>query len=156
MKHSYGSHHRYLTLAGLAIAMTVAASCVGPSRTIHDYKRKVANSAEAVVSAIESALLTVQVADDGRAPAPYVSLRLSESEEAVASVESSLSAVQPPHHRSDDLRSEALALIGEASDVLQELRVASYRGELQRMPATAQRLAQPLAGLRRLMKSVAK
>ncbi len=130
---------------------TLAAACVGPSRTSADYQRKVTNSAEAVVSAVESARMTVELARDGRAPAPYVSLRLSESEEAAASVETAFGAVQPPERRLDDLRSATLTVIGDAVDVLEELRVASYRGELDRLPMIAAKLEDPLAHLRRLM-----
>lgn len=130
---------------------TLSAGCVGPSRTSGDYRRKVANSAEAVVSAIESALLTVEVATDGRAPAPYVSLRLSESEENAASVETGFGAVQPPDPQLDDLRTETLTVIGDASDLLEELRLAAYRGEVSELTGIAEKLAEPLAHLRRLM-----
>lgn len=58
--------------------------------------------------------MTVEVASDGRAPAPFVSLRLSESEEAAASVETAFGAVQPPDPQLDDLRSETLDAIGDA------------------------------------------
>lgn len=139
---------------GLALLVPVgilSAGCVGPSRTSADYQRKVANSAQAVVSAIESALLTVEVASDGRAPAPYVSLRLSESEENAASVETGFSAVQPPDPQLDDLRSETLTVIGEASDLLEDLRLAAYRGELEDLADIAEKLAEPLAHLRQLM-----
>lgn len=133
------------------VAAVLTAGCVGPSRTASDYQRKAANSAEAAVSAIESALLTVEVARDGRAPAPYVSLQLSESEESVASVETAFGAVQPPGGALDDLRSETLTALGDASDVLEELRIAAYRAELHRLHEIARELEDPLGRLRRLM-----
>lgn len=135
----------------LVAAAISGAACVGPSRTRSDYERKVANSAEAVVSAIESALLTIDVAADGRAPAAYISLRLSESEETAASVETALTAVQPPDRALDDLRRDALTAIGDASDVLEELRLAAYRAELHALPRIAGELERPLQRLRRLM-----
>lgn len=135
----------------MVIPLLASGGCVGPSRTTSDYQRKVANSAEAVISAVESALMTVEVAADGRAPAPYVSLRLSESEETSASVETAFGAVQPPDPELDDLRTETLTVIGEASDVLEELRLAAYRAELHRLPEIAEKLDSPLAELRRLM-----
>lgn len=143
---------RRTLLLPIVVLTSVTSACVGPSRSTADYERKVANSAEAVVSAVESAKMTADVAQDGRAPAPYVSLRLSESEEAVASVETALGAVQPPERKLDDLRSETLTVIGDVSDVLEELRVASYRGELDRLPEIATQLEEPLDHLRRLMK----
>ncbi len=136
---------------GVVAALCLTPACVGPSRTSADYERKVANSAEAVISAVESALLTVELAADGRAPAPYISLRLSESEETAASVETSFGSVQPPHPALDALRSETLGVIGDVSDVLEELRLAAYRAELHRLQAIAAKLEQPVGQLRRLM-----
>lgn len=127
------------------------AGCVGPSRTTSDYQRKVANSAEAVISAAESALLTVEVATEGKASAPFISLRLSESEETAASVEAGFGAVQPPDPRLDELRTETLTVIGDASDVLEELRLAAYRAEIDRLDEIAEELEEPLARLRRLV-----
>ncbi len=145
-----GRFTRWIALAGLIV---VAAGCVGPSRTAADYRRKAANSAEAVVSAVESALLTVEVARDGRAPAPYVALRLSEDGESVASVETAFGVVQPPSPKLDSLRSDTLTVIADASDVLEELRIAAYRGELHRLPEIARGLEELLEPLRRLMES---
>ncbi len=132
--------------------MLLAPACVGPSRTAGDYERKVANTAEAVISAAESALLTVEVVADGRAPAPYVSLRLSESEETVGSVESSFGAVQPPDPDLDALRAETLAAVGDVGDVVEELRLAAYRAEFDRLPGIAKKLREPLSHLDRLMR----
>lgn len=142
---------RRTSLLVMLVPLLLSAACVGPSRTTSDYQWKVANSAEAVVSAVESALLTVEVAEDGRAPAPYVSLRLSESEETASSVETGFGAVQPPDPALDDLRSKTLTVIAEASDVLEELRLAAYRAELHRLPEIARKLERPLSELRRLM-----
>lgn len=134
-----------------AATLVFLCACVGPSRTEWDYERKVANSAEAVASAVESALLTVETVQAGKAPPPYVSLRLSESEESVHAVETALGTVEPPDPSLDDLRSEALAVIGDAADVLEELRLAAYRAKLERLPQIATRLEEPLARLRKLM-----
>lgn len=135
----------------LMVLAVLQGACVGPSRTTEDYERKVANTAQAIVSAVESALLTVEVASDGRAPSPYVSLRLSESEEAVSSVETAFGAVQPPDPELDELRTRTLRLVGEISNVLEELRITAYRAELQQLPEIAERLEQPLRELQRLM-----
>jgi hypothetical protein len=135
----------------MALVMSLTVSCVGPSRTIEDYRRKVAQSAEVVLSAVESARLTVQVAEDGRAPGPYVSLRLSESEETVSSVETALGAVQPPDPELDALRRKTLSEIGHVSEVLEELRLAAYRGRLRGLSEIAAGLDAPASELRGLM-----
>lgn len=134
----------------IVLLAVLSSSCVGPSRTAPDYRRKVANSAEAAASAVESALLTVEAASSERAPSRYVSLRLSEDEETLASVETAFGVVQPPDPGLDDLRSETLATIGDASDVLEELRIASYRGETHRLRELARKLQEPLRQLRHL------
>jgi hypothetical protein len=129
----------------------VGSACVGPSRTRTDYERKVANNAEAVVSSIESALLIVETTRADKSPGPYVSLHLSEVEESAHAVETALGAVQPPDPALDSLRSEALTTIGDAADVLEELRLAAYRSELHRLPDIARDLQEPLEHLERLM-----
>lgn len=127
--------------------MTVMPACVGPSRTDADFRRKAANSAEAMLSSIRAARLTVEAAD--RAPAPYVSLRLSESEATADSVITSFASVQPPSASADRLRSELLRQMHAASTVLAELRIAAYRGELDRL----EDIAEPLSGIdRRLLR----
>ena len=133
------------------IVIVVATSCVGPSRTQSDYERKVANTAQAVVSSIESALRTVEVAADQLAPSRYVSLHLSETEEGVSAVETGFGAVQPPDPHLDELRAEVLTVIGQASDVLEELRIAAYRGQLDLLPELAGGLKEPLKRLRGFM-----
>lgn len=133
------------------VAGLLSLSCVSPSGSVEDYERKVANTAEAAASAVESALLTVEAASDGRAPSRYVSLRLSEDEETVASVETAFGAVQPPDPRLDDLRAVTLTVLADASEVVEELRIEAYRGDLHRLPALARKLHDPLQRLRRLM-----
>ncbi len=142
---------RLRVIVVLCLIVGTIAACVGPSRTGDDYRRKVANSAEAVVSAIESALLTVDTTEANKAPPPYVSLRLSESEESAHAVETTLGTVQPPDPSLDELRKEALSVIGDAADVLEELRLAAYRSERERLPEIARDLQEPLARLRELM-----
>jgi hypothetical protein len=140
-----------LLLFGLTAAVVFGA-CVGPSRTDRDYRRKVANTAEAVISAVESARLTADLATAGRAPAPYVALRLSESEESAAAVETGFAAVQPPNRELDDLRTETLDAVGAATEVLARLRIAAYRGELHELREIALELEGPVGRLRDLTK----
>lgn len=137
-----------LVVAVLAIA---SGACVGPSRTQSDYERKIANSAEAAVSTIESARLTVATVQAAKSPPRYIALRLSESEETAHAVETALGSVQPPDAGLDDLRTQALTALSDAADVLEELRIAAYRGELERLPGIAKGLEDPLARLRELM-----
>ena len=133
------------------ILVLIGAACVGSSRTHEDYKRKIASSAEAMVSSVESALLIVETTEAGKSPGPYVSLHLSEVEESAHAVETALGAVQPPDPALDTLRDEALTAIGDAADVLEELRLAAYRSELHRLPEIARDLREPLRRLELLM-----
>jgi hypothetical protein len=132
------------------LLLLIGTACVGPSRTQRDYERKVANSAEAMVSSVQSALLIVETTRGDKSPGPYVSLHLSELEESAHAVETALGAVQPPDPALDELREEALTTIGDAGDVLEELRLAAYRSELHRLPEIARGLQEPLRHLERL------
>ncbi len=125
-----------LALAGLFPA------CISPSRTITDYERKAANSAEAMISAAESALLTAELASSDKAPGRYVSLRMSESEDAAEWIISSFSAVQPPSADADKLRDDLLTVMEEASTIITRLRIQSYRGQSQELAGTAKPLGE--------------
>lgn len=120
----------------LAIALTITASCVSPSRTMTDYRRKAANSAESMISVAESSLLTADLASSRKAPAPFVSLRLSESEEDAEWIVTSFSAVQPPSNEADELRDEVLDTLDDVATITTQARIQAYRGEFDELPVT--------------------
>jgi hypothetical protein len=129
----------------LVVTLTVglAAACVGPARDFATYEGKAKNSAEAVLSAVETARLSVRTSSRGGAFAPYVSIILTEAEEDAGSVQATFDSIQPPDAQSDSLQEELDRLFVRAVSSLTDLRVAARRTQLDALP----RLARPLDGI---------
>jgi hypothetical protein len=122
------------------IAVVLLSSCVGPVRSFDAYEGKAADTAESVASAVETARLAVEAADDDEAFAPYLSVILAEAERDARASAVIFAGIQPPDDRSADLRSHLLGLIGGAETTLSELRIAARWGDLERLAD----LARPL------------
>jgi hypothetical protein len=113
---------------------------VSSSRSDLDYRLKAANSAAAVLSAVNSARLGARLATDGKATGPYVSVLIAEAEDDALSVEGQFDSVQPPSAVADDVRAELDQLLAAATDILGDLRIAARRGQLSRLAEIAQPL----------------
>ena len=136
-------------IAATLITAGFLGGCVGPSRTDGDYKRKTAESAEVMISLVESARLVSKLGAEGKAFAPYVSLQLSEAETDAGSVITAYASVQPPSRSADRLRSEALDVLDAAHAQLEELRIAAFRAELDELSELVEPLADIVERLKR-------
>ena len=91
---------RKITIAVLvlvvAVALIVGLRPMTPARTRDDYAHKAKDTAESVLSSVQTARLAAGVGTDGDAFGPYVSVLLSESEDAAAKAQGSFDRVQPP------------------------------------------------------------
>ena len=116
------------TKAALALALLLGA-CVGPARTSDAYAGKASTSLQDSRSAVETARLAVDAAEGDRATGPYLSVLLADAEEQAASVQTTFASIQPPNEESDRLREEVDALLGEATSLLADLRIAARRGD---------------------------
>lgn len=134
-----------------AVLLVLAPACVGPSRSDRDYRRKAAESAQAMVSTVETARLAAEVAADGRGAPPYIAVVMRESETAAQSIVTSFSVVQPPSESARRLRREVLTVLEQASSSIGELRIAAYRAELETMPEVSKPLDDLVGKLRRVM-----
>ena len=85
--------------------------------------------------------MAASAASEGNAFGPYVSVLISEQEEALSGLQGTFGSIQPPSSRADALRDELQQLLSEALDHVTDVRIAARRGEL---PALA-RIAEPLA-----------
>ncbi|MEU1572389.1 hypothetical protein ABZ519_14735 [Streptomyces collinus] len=121
----------------------VLSACVGPSWSVPDYEEKVANTAEAARSAVETARLIVEAADAGKAPGPYTARALSDAETALNSIATHIGAVQPPTTHATALRSRVTSLLTECRTALAELRIAARDRRFDELA----RLAEPLPRL---------
>ena len=106
---------------------------VGPARTFGKYEGKAATTAEAAVSAVQTAHLVADSAARGRAFGTYVEVTLSEQEDALNKLQGTFGSIQPPDKRADDLRKELDDLLATAVDDTAAVRIAARRGELSRL-----------------------
>lgn len=113
---------------------------VGPARTFAKYEGKAGTTADAAVSAVQTAHLVADSAAHGRAFGTYVVVTLSEQEDALNKLEGTFGSIQPPDKRADDLRKELDQLLATAIDDTAAVRIAARRGELSRLGD----LAEPL------------
>jgi hypothetical protein len=118
-----------------------------PARTADDYRHKAKDTAESVLSSVQTARLAARAGTRGDAFGPYVSVLLSESEVGADGAQSSFESVQPPDHVSDLTRARLTRLVQRSGDVLSRLRITARRGELDR-------LARQAAPLRRIAREL--
>ncbi|MFE9646734.1 hypothetical protein ACFYO0_21980 [Streptomyces sp. NPDC006365] len=136
---------------GLVLTLFMALSaCVGPSWSETDYQEKVANTAEAARSAVQTARLVVQAAEEGKAPRPYTARALSDAETALDSVATHIGAVQPPTAGSTALRSKVTSLLTDCRTALADLRIAAREGRYGELARLAEPLPRLAARLKRL------
>jgi hypothetical protein len=118
-------------------------ACTGPVRSAAVYESKAGETAKAVVSAVQTARLSVDAARGRKAPGRYLSQILVEAEEEATAAQGTFDAIQPPDHRADQLRDRLDELLTEATSTLAELRIAARRGRLDELAG----LAEPLGKL---------
>jgi hypothetical protein len=124
----------------VAVALIVGLKPMTPARTADDFAHKAKDTAESVLSSVQTARLAARVGTRGDAFGPYVSVMMSESETAVARAQDSFDRVQPPDRWSDATRAHLGRILDRADDAVSRLRITARRSELDRL----QREARPL------------
>jgi hypothetical protein len=125
--------------------------CVLPARSFDAYSGKAAATADAVVSAARTAMLTADLAGRGRLLGPATSIALQDAEDDASSATDHFLSIQPPDGESDALRAHLDAVLEPVDEALSELRIAARRGELDTLPS----LARPLRDLSARLESFA-
>ena len=115
-----------MRLSWVLAAMLLVGACTGPVRSSPVYESKAGQTAAVTASAVQTALLAVDAA-----------------EEDAGSAQGTFDAIQPPDQRADELRASLDDLLTEATDTLTELRIAARRGRFAELPE----LAGPLPGV---------
>ena len=133
---------RYLVQLVALIAM--GAACVAPARSEAAYQAKAADTAEAVVSAAQTVILTARLAADGGSFGPTVAVTVADAESDAASARDAFASIQPPDHASDAVRRQVLSTVDRAVRVIELVRIAARRDELDGLPAIARPLG-PIA-----------
>ena len=128
----------------LCAVAAVAVSCVAPTRSEAAYADKAADTAEAVVSAARTVVLTSHLAAEGRSFGPTVSVTVADAESDAASARDAFASIQPPDEASDAVRRDLLSDVERAVRVIELVRITARRHELDRLPAIAEPL-EPIA-----------
>ena len=135
---------RRITIAVLVlivgVALIVGLKPMTPARTRDDFAHKSKDTAESVLSSVQTARLAARVGSRGDAFGPYVSVLLSESETAVTKAQGSFDRIQPPDAWSDRTRADLGRLLDRSNELVSQLRITARRGELDRL----ERQARPL------------
>jgi hypothetical protein len=124
----------------LALLLLLGA-CTGPVRSANVYESKAGVTAETVASAVETARLAVQAAQDGDAYGRYLTQVLAEAEQDADAAQGTFEGIQPPDRRADELRDRLDGLLGQATDTLAELRTLARRGRFAELAEPAAPLA---------------
>jgi hypothetical protein len=122
---------------------------VGPARTFGTYEGKAVTTAESALSRVQTVRLAAETGGAGDAFGPYLSVLISEQEDALSGLQGTFGSIQPPDERSDALRTELNGLLSDAVDHVAEVRIAVRRGELDELPDVAAPLAADAIGLAR-------
>lgn len=125
------------------LLVATASGCTGPVRSFGVYESKGSKTAEAMVSAIETARLAVDAAARDRVYGRYLGQVLAEAEQDAAAAQGTFDAIQPPDRRADRLREQLDDLLTPTVSSLADLRIAARWGDFVDLP----RLAAPRAGL---------
>jgi hypothetical protein len=121
----------------LAVACTVT-GCVGHARTTDAYRGKASHSAEEAASALQTALLSVQLSAKGNMLDAYLETVLSQAEDDFSSIEQQFDSIQPPNtDAADQLQSRLDDLLTKGSDTLSQLRILARRDDQAEMVKTA-------------------
>jgi len=127
--------------------MLLVGGCTGPVRSSPVYESKAGQTAEVVASAVQTALLAVDAAKDGKAYGRYLTQVLVEAEEDAGAAQGTFDGIQPPDDRADELRARLDELLGDATDALADLRIAARRGRFAELPELARPLPEVAAKL---------
>ena len=129
-----------LACAGILL---LCAACVGPARSYGVYESRAAQSADAARSAVQTARAGIEDAAQGDAFAAYVSALLSDAEDTASTAEGHFASIQPPDAASDQLRSDLLPMLQNATNEIEQARIAARRDDVRALVS----LDQPLASV---------
>ena len=114
--------------AAAGLALLALTACVGPSRTDDDYRRKAANTAEAIASSVNTVRLGIDALREDRVQAAYLSRLVAEAEEDALAAQAAFDSVQPPSDGADGVHERLQKIEQDALDALRAVRVAVRRG----------------------------
>jgi len=93
-----------------------------------------------MLSAVETARLTVQLTQRRKTFSPFISTALGETERDGDAIAGAFDSVQPPDARSDKIRSDLDQILQLATSTLSNLRIAARRTNLVQLTGAAKPL----------------
>jgi hypothetical protein len=145
---------RRLCVLAVGMALTGCVSHpVGPARTLGKYTGKAATTAKSALSQVETVRLAVEVADRDDATSAYISVVVSEAEDALDGLSGTFQSIQPPGEAADHLRDELSGLLTDALDHTAAVRIAARRGTLRGLRQVAEPLDGDADALRRFLRA---
>ena len=120
---------------------------VGPARTFSKYEGKAVTTAEAALSSIATVQLAARSAAKGNTTGPYVSVLISNQEDALSGVQGTFDSIQPPDSEAEELRDDLDELVASGLDHVADVRIAARRGHLSELEDIAQPLQADAQGL---------
>ena len=114
--------------AVLVIATVTLVGCTPLVTSSQDYRTAGARTAGDASSQVACAARAAQLAIDDRAYQRYLGVVVSDAEGALDGIESTFGDLQPPNAEDEAMRSDVLAVVGDAADEVASVRVAIMAG----------------------------
>lgn len=115
------------------VACLLLSACAAPVPDYDAYRAAAANTISAIVSALASAQLAVQVDLRGRAFAAFTNDNVTNAENDADSISSTFGSRQPPDSRSEALQRQMSQALSQATNALTDLRIAVRLGNSQQV-----------------------
>ena len=125
-------------------------ACVAPARSATDYENKAVDTAETVLSSVQTGSLVVRLGPEQAFP-PFISVSLSDAERAAASARATFLSIQPPDAGSDDVRAQLTALLDRSEAAISSARIAARRQDFDAMRRTGGALSSAADDLERFI-----
>jgi len=125
-------------------------ACVAPARSTTDYESKAVDTAEAVLSSVQTGSLVVRLGPEQLFP-PFISVSLSDAERSASSARSTFLSIQPPGPASDEVRVQLAGLLDRSEAALANARIAARRQDFDALRRSGDELSSAADDLERFI-----
>lgn len=125
---------RWVVPAACAVLLTLVAACTPASPSPSTYRERTKLAVTDTISHVETARIVLEASRTQRITGPYALSTVRASEETLSKVTGSYAELYPPREL-DRLFVRTSSLLGDASDLLTESRIALKRDERSRYPS---------------------
>ena len=133
-----------------SLVLLLLAACVAPARSSADYESKAVDTAETVLSSVETGSLVARLGPEQAFP-PFISVSLSDAERAAASARATFGSIQPPDRRSDVVRARLFELLDRSEAALSSARIAARRQDFDALRRSGEDLSSAADELERFI-----